>query len=374
MMRRIYIHEDPDWPNMHWQEERIADRLTALKFQQGWLRGRMEALGFELRLDAHLDTLTDEAVRSSAIEGEALDTEQVRSSVARRLGMDAGGVDAVDRHVDGVVEMTLDATQGYDRPLTPDRLFGWQAGLFPAGRNRLGAIRVGDWRDDSRGPMQVVSGPIGRERVHFEAPAAERIDEEMSAFLGWFNSPASMDGVLRAGLAHLWFVTIHPFEDGNGRIARAVAEMALARSENSAQRFYSMSSQILRRRSAYYRILERTQRGDVDVTGWIAWFLDCLGEAIANSETALAAVLGKARFWEQNAGVSLNDRQRRVINRLLDGYDRKLTTTRWSGMTGCSQDTALRDITDLMERGILVRSTAGGRSTSYALADVRVAA
>ena len=216
-MRRIYIHDDPAWPNMHWQEERIADRLTALKYRQGWLRGRMEALGFELRMDAHLDTLTEEAVRSSAIEGEVLDTEQVRSSVARRLGMEAGGISAVDRHVDGVVEMTLDATQGYDRPLTPDRLFGWQAGLFPSGRNRLGAINVGEWRDDSRGPMQVVSGPIGRERVHFEAPSADRVSQEMSAFLEWFNSPASVDGVLRAALAHLWFVTIHPFEDGNGR-------------------------------------------------------------------------------------------------------------------------------------------------------------
>ena len=374
MMRRMYIHDDPDWPNMHWQDGRIADRLTALKYRQGWLRGRMEALGFELQLDAQADTLTEDAVRSSAIEGEALDTEQVRSSVARRLGIDAGGVRAVDRNVDGVVEMTLDATQGYDRPLTQDRLFGWQAGLFPAGRNRLGAIRVGGWRDDSSGPMQVVSGPIGRERVHFEAPAAERIDEEMSAFLEWFNSPASTDGVLRAGLAHLWFVTIHPFEDGNGRIARAVADMALARSEHSPQRFYSMSSEILRRRSAYYRILERTQRGSVDVTGWMAWFLHCLGEAIAHSETALSVVLGKARFWEHNAGVSLNARQYRVVNRLLDGYDRRLTTTRWAGMTGCSQDTALRDITDLMERGILVRSAAGGRSTSYALTDVRAAA
>lgn len=374
MMRRIYIHDDPAWPNMHWQEERIADRLTALKYRQGFLRGRMEALGFELKMDAQLDTLTEDAVRSSAIEGEVLDTKQVRSSVARRLGMDAGGISAADRSVDGVVEMTLDATQGYDRPLTPERLFEWQAGLFPAGRNRLGAISVGEWRNDSRGPMQVVSGPVGRERVHFEAPSSDRINQEMSAFLEWFNSPSNADGVLRAGLAHLWFVTIHPFEDGNGRVARAIADMALARSEDSPQRFYSMSSQILRRRSAYYRILERTQRGSVDVTGWMTWFLDCLGEAIAQSETALAVVLGKARFWENNAGVSLNSRQRRVINRLLDGYDGRLTTTRWAGMTGCSQDTALRDISDLVERGILVRSTAGGRSTSYALVDVRAAA
>ena len=374
MMRRIYIHEDPAWPQMHWQEERIAERLTALKYRQGWLRGRMEALGFELRLDAQLETLTEEAVRSSAIEGEVLNTEEVRSSVARRLGMASGGISVVDRHVDGVVEMTLDATQGYARPLTSERLFGWQAGLFSGGRNRLGRISVGEWRDDSRGPMQVVSGPIGRERVHFEAPPADRIDEEMSAFLEWFNAPANMDGVLRSAMAHLWFVTIHPFEDGNGRIARAIADMALAGSEDSPQRFYSMSSQILRRRSAYYRILERTQRGSVDVTGWMAWFLDCLAEAIAHSETALAVVLGKARFWERNAGASLNERQRRVINRLLDGYDGRLTTTRWGAMTGCSQDTALRDITELMEIGILMRSEAGGRSTSYALADVREAA
>ena len=368
MMRRMYIHEDPAWPNMHWQEERIADRLAALKYRQGWLRGRMEALGFELQMDAQLDTLTEDAIRSSAIEGETLDMEQVRSSVARRLGMDAGGVSAVDRRAEGVVEMTLDATQGFDRRLTRERLFGWQAGLFPAGRNSLGAISVGAWRDDARGPMQVVSGPIGRERVHFEAPAAGRIDDEMSGFLEWFNSAAGMDGVLRAALAHLWFVTIHPFEDGNGRIARAIADMALARSEGSPQRFYSMSSQILRWRADYYRILERTQRGGVDVTGWMAWFLDCLADAIAHSETALAVVLGKAKFWERNAGISLNERQRRVVDRLLDGYDGRLTSTRWAGMTGCSQDTALRDITDLVERGVLVRSAAGGRSTSYALA------
>ncbi len=293
----------------------------------------------------------------------------MRSSVARRLGMNAGGISAVDSRAEGVVDMTLDATQGYDRPLTRDRLFDWQAGLFPAGRDRVGAISVGEWRDGGRGPMQVVSGPKGRERVHFEAPAAERLDEEMRGFLEWFNSPAGMDGVLRAALAHLWFVTIHPFEDGNGRIARAIADMALARSEGSPQRFYSMSSQVLRRRADYYRILERTQRGGVDVTGWMAWFLDCLAEVIAHSETALAAVLGKARFWERNAGLSLNERQRSVIDRLLDGYEGRLTTTRWAGMTGSSQDTALRDITNLVERGVLVRSTAGGRSTSYALAE-----
>ena len=331
----------------------------------------MEALGFDLRQDAQLSALTEDTVKSNAIEGEVLDSEQVRSSVARRLGMDAGGLNQVNRNVEGVVEMTLDATEGYDQPLTPGRLFDWHAALFPTGRNRMGRIRVGEWRDDSTGPMQVVSGPIGRERVHFEAPPAEKLDEEMRAFLDWFNAPADTDAVLKAGLAHLWFVTIHPFDDGNGRIARAITDMALARSEGSPQRFYSMSSQIQRERSAYYNILERTQKGTTDVSGWMYWFLVCLGRAIDYADVDLASVLAKARFWEHNAGISINERQRTAINHLLDGIEGRLTTSRWAQMTRCSQDTALRDITDLIERGVLMRNPEGGRSTSYALADVQ---
>ena len=329
--------------------------------------GQMVALGFDLRQEAFLQTLTDDVVRSSEIEGEILDPAQVRSSVARRLGMDVGGLSRVDRGVDGVVELTLDATQRCHQPLTEDRLLGWHAALFPTGRSGLRRISVGRWRDDHSGPMQVVSGPIGRERVHFEAPAATRLDEEMGTFLDWFNAPADADEVLRAGLAHLWFVTIHPFEDGNGRIARAIADMALARSEGSPERFYSMSSQILRERGRYYDILESTQKGTTDISEWMNWFVDCLGRAIEGAEATLSAVLAKARFWQEVSALPVNERQRDIINRLLDGMEGKLTTTRWARMAKCSQDTALRDITNLMQRGLLVRSLQGGRSTTYTL-------
>ena len=329
----------------------------------------MKSLGFELRQEALLSTLTEDVVTTSEIEGEMLDAAQVRSSVARRLGMDIAGLSHADRNVEGIVELMLDATERYSEPLTEERLLGWHAALFPTGRSGLRRIIVGNWRDDSTGPMQVVSGPIGRERVHFEAPAAATIGAEMGVFLDWFNARAETDEVLRAALAHLWFVTIHPFDDGNGRIARAIGDMALARSEGSPQRFYSMSSQIRRERTAYYRVLERTQRGTTDVSDWMDWFLACLGRAIDGAETTLAAVLRKARFWERHAVLAINDRQRLVVNRLLDGLEGKLTTSRWARMTRCSQDTALRDITDLMERGVLARSAEGGRSTRYSLAE-----
>ncbi len=351
----------------------MVDLLGAVRHRQGRLVGRMEALGFELRQHAQLDTLTQDVVTSSGIEGEILDPAQVRSSVARRLGMDVAGLTHADRNVDGIVELMLDATEDYSQPLTQDRLFGWHAGLFPTGRSGLRRITVGGWRDDSSGPMQVVSGPIGRERVHFEAPAANRLDQEMEAFIEWFNTAADSDWALKAGLAHLWFVTVHPFDDGNGRIARAIADMALARSESSPQRFYSMSSQIQKERAAYYSILERTQTGTTDVSEWMNWFLGCLDRAIEGAETTLSTTLDKARFWERIASISLNERQRVVINRLLDGFEGKLTTSRWARMAQCSQDTALRDITDLMEYGILSRSTEGGRSTSYNLVKTAVA-
>ena len=369
MMRSIYIHQQPDWPRLRWREEGLVDQLASVRHRQGRLLGRMESLGFELRQEALLSTLTEDVVTTSQIEGEMLDAAQVRSSVARRLGMDIAGLSHADRNVEGIVELMLDATERYSEPLTEERLLGWHAALFPTGRSGLRRIIVGNWRDDSTGPMQVVSGPIGRERVHFEAPAAATIGAEMGVFLDWFNARAETDEVLRAALAHLWFVTIHPFDDGNGRIARAIGDMALARSEGSPQRFYSMSSQIRRERTAYYRVLERTQRGTTDVSDWMDWFLACLGRAIDGAETTLAAVLRKARFWERHAVLAINDRQRLVVNRLLDGLEGKLTTSRWARMTRCSQDTALRDITDLMERGVVARSAEGGRSTRYSLAD-----
>ena len=368
-MRIMYIHDLPDWPHFQWNAARLVEPLAEVRHRQGLLIGQMRALGFRLQLEAVLQTLTADVIKSSEIEGEKLDAEQVRSSIARRLGIDIGALKPADRDVEGVVEMTLDATRHYDQPLTTERLFSWHAALFPTGRSGMRKIRVGAWRDDNEGPMQVVSGPMGKERVHYEAPTAPRVEREMAAFLEWFNAQNDLDRVLKAGLAHLWFASIHPFEDGNGRIARAIADMCLARSENSPQRFYSMSSQIRQERNQYYNILEQTQKSDMDVTPWMQWFLGCLGRAIDGARTVLSAVLVKARFWERVQGISLNDRQRLVLNRLLDGFEGKLTTTKYAKLTKSSQDTAHRDITNLVDHGVLVRSSEGGRSTSYALAN-----
>lgn len=367
-----YIHGRPDWSKFRWDREKLATPLASVRHQQGRLIGHMDALGFPLQQEAVLQTLTEDVVNSSEIEGEKLDASQVRSSLARRLGLDVGGLEAADHRVEGVVDMMLDATRHYDQPLSAEKLFGWHASLFPAGRSGMRTIRVGAWRDDSTGPMQVVSGLIGRERVHFEAPAAANIEREMQVFLDWFNEDGTndTDPVLKAGLAHLWFATIHPFDDGNGRIARAIADLALARSEQSPRRFYSMSAQIRQERTAYYDILEQTQTGTMDVTLWMEWFLACLGRAIDGAQTTLAGVLSKARFWQALRAVPLNERQRLMLNCLLDRFEGKLTTSKWAKIAKCSSDTALRDILDLVDRGILVRNPEGGRSTSYALAEV----
>ena len=364
----MYIHELTDWPKFHWKAEKLAEPLASVRHRQGRLIGHMEALGFSVQQEAVLQTLTADVLKSSEIEGEKLDAEQVRSSIARRLGMDIGALKPADRHVDGVVEMMLDATGHYDQPLTAERLFAWHASLFPTGRSGMTTIRTGVWRDDSTGPMQVISGPVGKEHVHYEAPKADQVDTEMRAFLAWFETPSDMDLVLKAGMAHLWFVTIHPFDDGNGRIARAVADMALARSENSPQRFYSMSAQIRQERNAYYDILEQTQKGTMDITHWMEWFLGCLGRAIDGAQTALSAVLAKARFWDRIKNVQLNDRQRLVINLLIDRFEGKLTTSKYAALTKSSQDTAHRDVLALVEHGVLIRNPEGGRSTSYSLA------
>ena len=369
-MRRLneYIHQLPDWPKFRWNQEALAVPLAAVRLRQGHLIGRMEALGFPQRDEAVLQTLTLDVVKSSEIEGEILDLEQVRSSIARRLGMDIAGLVPTDRRVDGVVQMTLEATQNHAKPLTAERLFGWHAALFPEAAPN---IRAGAWRDDAKGPMQVVSGAMGRERVHYEAPAAERLDAEMAAFFEWANRSGDMDPVIRAAQAHLWFVTIHPFDDGNGRIARAIADWALARSEGGSQRFYSMSAQIRRERKEYYDILERTQKGTLDVTPWMEWFLGCLDRAIAGTEASLEAVFKKDRFWKTHAGLALNERQRLMLNKLLDGFEGKLTSSKWATLAKCSQDTAQRDIVELIEHGILVKDSAGGRSTSYSLREPR---
>ncbi len=362
-----YIYEQRDWPQFRWDQQRLATRLAEVRHRQGRLLGRMEALGFPLKSEAMLETLTLDVLKSSEIEGEKLDSNQVRSSIARRLGLDIGGALPADRHTEGVVEMMLDATQNFAQPLTRERLFGWHAAMFPTGRSGMHRVIVGAWRKDSKGPMQVVSGPVGREKVHFQAPKADRLAGEMRSFIDWANAKDGVDLVLRAAVMHLWFVTIHPFDDGNGRIARAIADWGLARSENSAQRFYSMSAQIRAERNAYYDILERTQKGRLDITDWTAWFLDCLDRSIAATENTLADVFRKARFWEKAAGKKINERQRRVLAKLLDGFEGKLTSSKWAKITKSSQDTAHRDIQGLIDQGLLAKDSGGGRSTSYSL-------
>jgi Fic family protein len=366
-----YIHQRRQWPHFQWDSSVVAPRLAQLRHWQGRLLGRMESLGFPLQQEAELETLTLEVVKSSEIEGEHLDSDHVRSSLARRLGIDAGGAKPVHHEVEGVVEMMIDATKNYAQPLTADRLFGWHAALFPTGRSGMRKIVVGAWREDAHGPMQVVSGPVGKEKIHYEAPAAPLLEQEMAAFLAWANDGADeTDQVLKAAIAHLWFVTIHPFDDGNGRIARAIADWALARSENTPRRFYSMSAQIRQERNDYYDVLEKTQKGTLDITPWLSWFLGCLGRALDGTEVTLRAVLRKVRFWETHATASLNERQRDIVTRLLDGFDGKLTTTKWATIEKCSHDTALRDIQHLIEQGLLKQDAGGGRSTSYSLKDV----
>jgi Fic family protein len=364
-----YIHENAGWPNLTWSDAKLSALLADLRHRQGRLLGRMEGLGFRLRSEAQLSTLTSDVVKSSAIEGEKLDSEEVRSSIARRLGLEYAGTAVAGRDVEGIVEMMLDATQHYAEPLTAERLFGWHAALFPTGRSGMARITVGAWRTADAGKMQVVSGPIGRETVHFEAPSAETLDQEMAALLAWFESSNGIDPVIKAGIAHFWFVTIHPFEDGNGRIGRAIADLELARADGTSGRFYSLSSQIEIERKEYYLQLERGQRNGLDVTPWLEWFLGCLGRAIAKADETLSSVLHKARVWERLSQQPINERQRKIINKLLDGFEGKLTSSKYAKLAKCSEDTALRDIRALTEHGVIIKHEAGGRSTSYALAD-----
>lgn len=370
MLRRNYIYQQTDWPYFHWKWERVSPLLASVRHHQGLLLGRVDSLGFDTSHNVTVESLTASVVSSSRIEGEVLDIDQVRSSLARRLGFGVAGLLSGDRSVDGVVEVMLDATERCGEPLTIERIKSWHRALFPTGFNNMGPLTVGDWRDDASGPMRVVSGAIGRQTVHFEAPAAGLIDAEMEALISWFEAPTDTDPVVRAAVAHLWFVTIHPLDDGNGRIARAITDMMLARSDRSSQRAYSMSEQILTERNAYYRLLEQTQRGTLDITDWIVWFLECLDRAISGSGEKLLAVLSKSRFWQAHQVVQLNARQRNMVNRLFDGFEGNLTTSRWARMTRCSHDTALRDITDLTDKGILARNPGAGRRTSYRLNEV----
>jgi Fic family protein len=364
----MYIWERKHWPEFRWDNARLLEPLATARLKQGELLGDMKRLGFDLKLEAQLATLTEDVIKSSEIEGEVLDRDSVRSSLARRLGVPDAGLGPADRRTEGVVEMMLDATQNYRSPLTAKRLFGWQAALFPTGFSGLRPVLTGAWRTDVAGPMQVVSGPAGRARVHYQAPPAPRVDKEVKRFLAWFNGKPATDGLLRAGLAHLWFVTIHPFEDGNGRIARAIADKALAQSESTGQRFYSVSSQIRKERKQYYDGLESTQRGDLDVTQWLLWFLGCFSRAIDGAGSILSSVLKKADFWQRHAGEAFVDRQREMLNRYLQGFEGKLTAKKWATITKVSVPTAQRDINDLLERGILRRNPGGSKNTSYDLA------
>ncbi|HAF94888.1 MAG: cell filamentation protein Fic [Elusimicrobia bacterium GWC2_51_8] len=362
-----YIYQESDWPKFHWDRDVIALPLAAVHNRQGRLFGRMESLGFPQRDAAVLGTLTSDVIKSSEIEGEVLNTQQVRSSIARRLGMEIAGMVPADRRVDGVVEMALEAAQNYNKPLTKERLFQWHTLLFTPESSGTARIKTGAWRDDAKGPMQVVSGAIGGENVHYQAPSAELLPAEMDAFLKWVNTTGDEDPLLKAAIAHLWFVTIHPFDDGNGRIARAIADWALARAEASPRRFYSMSAQIRKERNKYYSILEQTQKGGLDITEWLSWFIGCLARAIEDTENSLSIVFRKDRFWKTYASCELNERQRLMINKLPDGFTGKLTSTKWAKIADCSQDTAQRDIMDLVEKGIMRKDSAGGRSTSYSI-------
>lgn len=366
----MWIHEHQNWPGFTWDVETLASRLADIRYAQGRLLGRMEGLGFLLKREASLGTLTNDIVKSSAIEGEKLSPEEVRSSIARRLGIDIAGFIPASRHVEGIVEMMLDATRQFSRPLTRDRLFDWHAALFPTGRSGMHKIIVGGWRTVATGPMQVVSGPVGKEKLHFEAPGAESLEQEMAAFLAWLAGEDDTDPAIRAGIAHLWFVTIHPFEDGNGRIARAIVDMALARADGAPDRFYSLSSQIETERKQYYDQLEAQQRATPDITAWLSWFLACLGRAISNAETTLGNVLFKARLWDLINQQPVNDRQRLIINHMLeDDFEGFINTSKYARLARCSNDTALRDIQTLKERGVLIQNSGGGRSTSYRLPD-----
>lgn len=359
-----YIHQLKNWANFQWKEQDFISLLSAVRNLQGKLMGKVELLGFKLKDEANLETLIQDVVQSSEIEGEILNPEQVRSSIATRLGLEDSGLQHSDRHVDGVVEMMLDATQNNDKRLSDERLFGWHASLFPTGRSGMYKIEVAKWRS---GDMQVVSGGMGREIVHYEAPKAELLAQEMKQFLDWFNSESNLDPILKASVAHLWFLTLHPFDDGNGRIARAITDMQLSKADGVNQRFYSMSAQIKKERKAYYKILEHTQKNDLDITLWIIWFLECLKNAILSSHTIMDKVVKKHQFWVKNAGLIINERQQKMLHKLMDNFEGNLTTSKWAKITKTSQDSALRDISDLVNKGILIKANSGGRSTHYVL-------
>jgi len=360
----MYIHEYDNWWQFRYDATVIINSLASVRSKQGELLGKLSTLGFSVQTKTALENLSLDIMKSSEIEGEALPLDHVRSSLARRLGLEETGLPEPSRYVEGIVDMMMDATQNSSVPLTDERLFGWHNVLFPTGRSGLYKIDVAKYRT---GEMQVVSGAMGKERIHYQAPSSERVPLEMKRFVDWVNEECDIDAVLKAAIAHLWFVTIHPFDDGNGRIARAIADMLLARADGTPLRFYSMSNIICQRRKSYYDVLERTQHGDGEITEWLLWFLESLDAAISTTETTLSSVMRKATFWEKNSQTDFNPRQRKIINMLFDGFEGNLNTSRWSRICKCSRNTALHDANDLMAKGILRKSESGGRSTSYLL-------
>ena len=363
----MYLYNNENWPIFTWNSEKLMPLLSYVRNRQGKLIGKMGALGFELQNEANLEILTQEIIKSTEIEGEILDRDQVRSSIARKLGLEIAGLVYSDHHVDGIVDLMIDATKNYDKELNKERLFSWHAALFPTGQSGNYKIVTGNWRDDSSGPMQIVSGALGKQKVHFQAPPAAQLENEMRIFFDWFNLDQQTDLVLKSAIAHLWFVTIHPFEDGNGRISRAISDMLLTRSDEQSYRFYSMSAQIRKERNSYYDVLEKTQKNEIDITPWLEWFLNCLLHSIEHAEMLLGKIMYKHEFWLAHTGLTINVRQKKILAMLLDDFEGVLHTTKWAKLGKCSQDTALRDIQDLMDKGILVKSEKGGRSTNYEL-------
>lgn len=361
----LYIHQQPNWTDFTFDYKKILPLLGKVRKRQGELLGRMKNIGFDLQLQQSYQNLTLDVLKSSEIEGEFLKPESVRSSIARRLGLKIAGLTPTDRYTDGVVEMMLDATQNFGDKLTKEKLFGWHAALFPTGRSGLYKIETGKWRTDKNGPMQVVSGAIGNEKVHFQAPDAKLISSEMSRFIKWFNKISEDDQLIKAAIAHFWFVTIHPFDDGNGRITRALTDMLLAQAEGMRQRFYSMNAQIMKERKSYYLILERVSKGSTDITDWIEWFLNCLLRALEQSQETSESVFAKAKFWDNQKTTHFNPRQIKMLNKWFEGFHGKLNSSKWAKMNKCSADTALRDIQDLVNKKILQKEKAGGRSTTY---------
>lgn len=368
----LYIYEHKNWTQFKWSESKISSLLAHVRNIQGRLIGKMEALGFDIQKSTTLEVITSDVLKSSLIEGENLNQQQVRSSIARRLGIEVVGTVPSERDVDGIVDMMLDATQNYEKPMSHERLYSWHAALFPSGYSGISKIKAGQYRDDKNGPMQVVSGRFGNEKVYYQAPDATIIGDEMNDFINWVNSEKNIDPVISSAIAHLWFVTVHPFEDGNGRIARAIADMMLARSDGTKSRFYSMSSQIQAERDLYYDVLEDTQKGDCNIDKWLFWYLNCLEKSINNAEDIVAKAQNKSNIWLRLNQYPLNARQIKILNMLIDGFDGNLTSSKWAAINKCSQDTASRDIDDLITKGILMKSEKGGRSTNYRFKDINL--